>query len=576
MLLAADRDYAAAAEALTAEWASDRDYVRRMAELVTSVRAALAASAPGTPVALERQGSREKVEGTVLRAGPHRLEILSGGRGATVELGDLSAASLAALFWAKLSKKTEGEALAAAALCLVEGDADTARRYPSPPLPERYALLAERVAKAREADEGREAEARRRVAGLDELLRDPAGAFEASLLAKAIVSELGDTRLVKRNRASLLERAEPRKDFFWGPGDLVATGAFQAGRLGEVDDVWIVARDPAAGDQLEASFAAAAATEYRGWVYAGACCRETLAFTAEGADGAALKPKLDSIPLPRTHAGHGAKPALRWSWVELPIGRFAKEGVKPLRLRPARKGAGFGALVVSAVRTAPPKDVEEARRFRKAFPAVVRVAPADLVGYWNFDETAGALAADAKGRHGSLRGDARFGSGRAKGGLVLGGVNGYVEVGDAPDLNPGEITMAAWVFLPAKPTRAGNIVSKGQNAGYRFRVGNDLQVEVFDRGTENGLRTDPGRVPLNQWVHVAVTGDRGGLKIYLNGTLAVSNTVPYGAPRPPHSLKIGSETDFGEYFQGTLDDVCLYRRALTPAEIRSLVRFGPG
>ncbi|HLF94124.1 MAG TPA: LamG domain-containing protein, partial [Planctomycetota bacterium] len=234
--------------------------------------------------------------------------------------------------------------------------------------------------------------------------------------------------------------------------------------------------------------------------------------------------------------------------------------------------------IVTAHRTAPPRDAEvrELELGRAGAPAFDPLSADDLVGYWKFDENSGGSVADGSGRGhgGQFRGDAKWGAGKTGSGLVLAANDGFVEVGDAPDLCPAAITMAAWVNLPSMPTKAGNIVSKGQNGGYRFRVSNNGEVEVFDRGTENGLRTVE-KVPLGQWVHLAVTGDATGLKIYVNGRLSVSNTVPYGAPKVSHSLKIGAETDFQEFFGGSIDEVCLYKRSLTPSEVQHLYRLGP-
>ena len=99
-------------------------------------------------------------------------------------------------------------------------------------------------------------------------------------------------------------------------------------------------------------------------------------------------------------------------------------------------------------------------------------------------------------------------------------------------------------------------------------------VEFLDRGAEN-IAQSTVALPLNQWAHAAVTGDAAGLKIYVNGRLAGAKTAPYAAPRTSHTLKIGAETDFGEFVVGSLDEVCLFKKALTSAEVQALYRLGP-
>ena len=199
-----------------------------------------------------------------------------------------------------------------------------------------------------------------------------------------------------------------------------------------------------------------------------------------------------------------------------------------------------------------------------------------LVAYWKFDEGSGATVADSsgKGHTGQFRGDAKWGPGRSGTAVVLSGNGGFVEVAHADDLCPATITMAAWVHLPVIPPKGGNFISKGQNFGYRFRAVAGPLVQVLDRGAEN-VAESTASIPLNQWTHVAVTGDAAGLKIYINGKLAGSGKAPFGAPLTKDTLKIGAETEFGEFVVGSLDEVCLFKKALTAAEVQALCRLGP-
>ena len=149
------------------------------------------------------------------------------------------------------------------------------------------------------------------------------------------------------------------------------------------------------------------------------------------------------------------------------------------------------------------------------------------------------------------------------------GVDDFVEVPDSISLDPTEITIATWVKIASAPISLGNIVSKGVNSGYRFRINNDRIVLVLDRGGTNTLLST-GFVPLNQWTHIAVVGSSTGLRIYLDGILDASNSVAYGAPDTTGTLKIGAEPGFGEFFNGLIDEVSIYNRALTAAEIQSI------
>src|SRR5205823_14676196 len=86
-------------------------------------------------------------------------------------------------------------------------------------------------------------------------------------------------------------------------------------------------------------------------------------------------------------------------------------------------------------------------------------------------------------------------------------------------------------------------------------------------------------VQNNQWYHFAATFDRasGSMKLYLNGALAIqTNTTiqPIGGYDPGWNAGIGVGNQSGTItynsFDGLIDDVALYARALSPAEIQSI------
>ena len=69
--------------------------------------------------------------------------------------------------------------------------------------------------------------------------------------------------------------------------------------------------------------------------------------------------------------------------------------------------------------------------------------------------------------------------------------------------------------------------------------------------------------PVNAWTHVALTYDGAKLRLYVNGT-QVATTAASGAVQSSSSpLWIGGNQPYGEYFQGLIDEVRVYNRALT-------------
>ena len=85
----------------------------------------------------------------------------------------------------------------------------------------------------------------------------------------------------------------------------------------------------------------------------------------------------------------------------------------------------------------------------------------------------------------------------------------------------------------------------------------------------SGLRSIVGtaRLPLSAWSHVAVTYDGAMLRLYVNGAQvsAVAQTGSAAASTSP--LYIGANSIAGHFFNGLIDEIRLYNRALSAAEI---------
>ena len=124
------------------------------------------------------------------------------------------------------------------------------------------------------------------------------------------------------------------------------------------------------------------------------------------------------------------------------------------------------------------------------------------------------------------------------------------------------------------PTQGwGFFVTDGGTAGQRklsFVI--DYASTDFNRTTANALFN------FNEWTHVAVTWDgslnASNARIYLNGQeTTYSKTQNASGSRvsdAAESLKIGNDKSFARTFDGMIDDVRIFNRALTPKEIQQI------
>jgi len=72
---------------------------------------------------------------------------------------------------------------------------------------------------------------------------------------------------------------------------------------------------------------------------------------------------------------------------------------------------------------------------------------------------------------------------------------------------------------------------------------------------------------LNAWTHVAMTYDGANIRLYQNGTLISTVAATGNMTNGNGGLIIGGNTIWGEYFVGKIDEVRIYNRALSAAEL---------
>ncbi|MCK4342416.1 MAG: LamG domain-containing protein [Phycisphaerae bacterium] len=216
-----------------------------------------------------------------------------------------------------------------------------------------------------------------------------------------------------------------------------------------------------------------------------------------------------------------------------------------------------------------------------------------LVGYWSFDEGEGATAYDysGHGNHGTLH-NATWVSGIAGSALEFDPDSGYVEVPDSVSLNihgNTQITLMAWLYKNAPDLHGGSqpwysypIIKSGPWMGdpitcsrYALHEGNDNWLglhlsEVNHPYQTLGYPYEAGLI--GRWTHLAGTWDGSTMWLYVNGAEVASKTYTGNlGDTAGRSLKISC----GYPFNGIIDEVRIYDRALSEDEIRQLYEWTP-
>ncbi|MDP3725183.1 MAG: LamG-like jellyroll fold domain-containing protein [Nanoarchaeota archaeon] len=198
-----------------------------------------------------------------------------------------------------------------------------------------------------------------------------------------------------------------------------------------------------------------------------------------------------------------------------------------------------------------------------------------ILGYWHFDETGGASLFDVTpaGRDATLEAGAlRSLSCRAGGCVSFDGVNDYLSGNFSGKLS--EFTISGWVYQTGFGNSGSLFSAYLGSSGvlYGRFLAASRKPSFFTLSSEGASDelTAPDQVSLNAWHHLAYVYDGTIKRIYVDGREAASASFP-GAKFSFDNFEIGrSERSPGKVFQGTLDEVRFYGRALEPSEVREV------
>jgi hypothetical protein len=246
---------------------------------------------------------------------------------------------------------------------------------------------------------------------------------------------------------------------------------------------------------------------------------------------------------------------------------------------------------------------------------VVPVDPANLIGQWTFDQittlTAGTVVKDysTNGRDGTIKaGHAFWGAGLVTLAADRYGVAGKalhfdkgsnIEIPYNAALNPATMSISLWAKADVNSPVINNqyMVSMNRWNGYKFQFQDSPKAFFTVKANVPGA-PDPAYydrdnasplVTQGQWWHIVVTFGGGHMMFYLNGVLVkdwdntpgtaislsanpVNLVFGQDLPTSVYSLVDGNDNyvNWGGYYIGSMDEVRLYKSALTAAQVTSI------
>ena len=206
--------------------------------------------------------------------------------------------------------------------------------------------------------------------------------------------------------------------------------------------------------------------------------------------------------------------------------------------------------------------------------------PSGLVAAYNFNEGAGTTVTDSSGNgvSGTLQGASWTSAGKYGNALSFNGTSSFVDLGNPSALQlTGSMTVEAWVRATANPPDDGQIVAKANDSGgWQLKTSPDTGVRAFGAkiSGSSAVQRYSNTVPaLNTWYHVAsvYNASTRSLDVYVNGVLdsgTLRGTVPTSQILQNVNVNIGRRTG-GYYFNGIIDEVRIYNRALLQTEVQT-------
>ncbi|MEY2432673.1 MAG: hypothetical protein QOC92_2398 [Acidimicrobiaceae bacterium] len=205
--------------------------------------------------------------------------------------------------------------------------------------------------------------------------------------------------------------------------------------------------------------------------------------------------------------------------------------------------------------------------------AVTADAP---VSYWRLGESCGNQAADARGANPgtyvngvALAQPSLLPADGANTAAGFDGVNDNVQIANSASLNlASAFSLEAWIKPTAIPAAGGwaSVVTKPESYSLQFN-GPRLEFCVIQGGTRRRLQAPAGAIAAGLTYHVTGTYDGTMQRLYVNGTEVASAALTGAASATTNPLRLGSWDGTGEYYKGVVDDVAVYNKALTAAQV---------
>ncbi|MFA5126133.1 MAG: LamG domain-containing protein [archaeon] len=161
----------------------------------------------------------------------------------------------------------------------------------------------------------------------------------------------------------------------------------------------------------------------------------------------------------------------------------------------------------------------------------------------------------------------------------------YIDANNQSPLDAtNKLTISAWIKMSSSNSNNG-IVFKGPlsssqgvySLGFFNGSSSNLMLRLNGSTSEgSGQLTSPNVLPVGSWVHVVATYDGASMKLYVNGLLDANNSYSTAISTNTDTLKIGCYYNTSYCFLGSIDEVAVWKQALSYSEVQALYQAQKG
>jgi hypothetical protein len=220
-----------------------------------------------------------------------------------------------------------------------------------------------------------------------------------------------------------------------------------------------------------------------------------------------------------------------------------------------------------------------------------------LVGYWTFDgkDMVGGVARDrsGNGNNGNLINIATstfYALGKIGQGLKFDGIDDVLTKDSPTNLTFNTaFTLSAWIKTGSKTTSTKEIVGRWDGIEYGYMLAmnqnsSDNKIKILLDKDVGGGSVDAARSSVNavnddKWHHIVgvYDGPNTRLDLYVDGVLSTASlegTIPASISSQSRPIYIGNDNGSFRAYQGSIDDVRIYNRAISSTEVLQLYNLG--